>query len=113
MDSLMEEGENTWRGQRQEDRRDMLSLDHLLHLHHLQQQQLLYQFNLIRKVMLSQDLLQQQKPRPQEVLQVLKVTALLAGRTGNLSSDTTVDFSRVTRHHTDSDQGTDLQLRDN
>ena len=59
----MEEGENTWRGQRQreKDRRDMLDRDHLLPLHHLQQQ-LLDQHSLIRKAMPSLDhlLLQQQ-----------------------------------------------------
>ena len=92
----MEEGENTWRGQRQreEDRRDMLDQDHLLPLHHLQQQlldqhslikkamlhqdhllplhhlqqQLQGQYSLIRKAMPSQDHLQQQKPHPLAML---------------------------------------------
>ena len=65
----MEEVENTWRGQRQreKDRRDMLDQDHLLPLHHLQQQ-LLDQHSLIRKAMPSQDHLQQQKPHPLAML---------------------------------------------
>jgi len=81
----------------------MLSPDHPLHLQHHLQQQLLDRYSLIRKAMLSLDLLQQQKPLPlaMVVLLVSKVTPRLGGRTGGPSSDTTVDSSRVISHHTD------------